>query len=240
MKKLVFPIFFVTAIMGLSAGADAATHVFRAKKLSLDPSTDTVNAGYYSSATLSAVDTDLAPGNIKGGVTIFGKLGTYTTGYALPDTGQTVHFSTAIGDDSDYQPAAAQQSYAVYNIVGVSSVTFDNRTGLIWVTNPVDAVISSSYTWENAIIACENLSYAGYNDWRLPNARELMSIVDCGKDGPAINTEYFLNTQNSAYWTSTTNAASAGAGWVVYFNHGWLQLYTKNNIVYIRCVRGGL
>ncbi len=46
------------------------------KTLSVD--NDTVAAGYYAATTLSAVDTDLAVGNIKNGVTIFGKLGTYT------------------------------------------------------------------------------------------------------------------------------------------------------------------
>ncbi len=43
----------------------------------LDPANDTVNAGYYVATTLSVVDADLAVGNIKSGVTIFGFLGTY-------------------------------------------------------------------------------------------------------------------------------------------------------------------
>ena len=33
-------------------------------------------------------------------------------------------------------------------------------------------------TWENALITCESLDFAGINDWRLPNVRELLSIVD--------------------------------------------------------------
>lgn len=41
----------------------------------LDPANDTVAAGYYAATTLAAVDTDLATGNIKAGVTIFGKAG---------------------------------------------------------------------------------------------------------------------------------------------------------------------
>jgi hypothetical protein len=43
----------------------------------LDPANSTVNAGYYAATTLEAVDADLVVGNIKSGVTIFGKLGTY-------------------------------------------------------------------------------------------------------------------------------------------------------------------
>lgn len=43
----------------------------------LNPANDTVAAGYYAATTLSAVDTDLAVANIKTGVTVFGKAGTY-------------------------------------------------------------------------------------------------------------------------------------------------------------------
>ncbi len=43
----------------------------------LNPANETVNAGYYAATTLSAVDGDLAVGNIKSGVTIFGFLGTF-------------------------------------------------------------------------------------------------------------------------------------------------------------------
>jgi len=44
----------------------------------LNPANDTVQEGYYAATTLSAVDADLAVGNIKSGVTIFGFLGTFT------------------------------------------------------------------------------------------------------------------------------------------------------------------
>lgn len=43
----------------------------------LSPNNDTVLAGYYAATTLSTVDVHLAPANIKPGVTIFGKVGTY-------------------------------------------------------------------------------------------------------------------------------------------------------------------
>lgn len=41
----------------------------------LDPTNDTVSAGYYAATTLSTVDADLATANIKSGITIFGKVG---------------------------------------------------------------------------------------------------------------------------------------------------------------------
>ena len=42
----------------------------------LSPDSETVEAGYYVATTLSAVDADLAAGNIKNGITIFGIVGT--------------------------------------------------------------------------------------------------------------------------------------------------------------------
>ena len=44
-------------------------------KQTLDPANDTVNEGVYEATTLSAIDADLATGNIKNGITIFGKAG---------------------------------------------------------------------------------------------------------------------------------------------------------------------
>ncbi|MCX5793466.1 MAG: DUF1566 domain-containing protein, partial [Elusimicrobia bacterium] len=88
-------------------------------------------------------------------------------------------------------------SFTIYNGAAwggtaTSSVTVDNRTGLMWVTNPVDAGISGGPDWEGQITLCEGLSYAGFADWRLPNIKELQSIVDYSRQNPAINTTYFL------------------------------------------------
>lgn len=53
----------------------------------LSAADDHVHAGYYEETTLAAVDTDLAVGNIKTGVTIFGKAGTFTADAATAATG---------------------------------------------------------------------------------------------------------------------------------------------------------
>lgn len=166
------------------------------------------------------------------------------TGCNLPDTGQTGDFTATFGEDNDYRPSGSQPSYTIYSPGGTSSVTVDNRTGLMWVTNPVDAGIASNYNWENALLACENTigaagTYAGYNDWRLPNVRELLSIVDHDRQNPAINTPYFFNTQNNAYCASTTVAPATTSAWFVSFIDGSVGSNAKTNPYYIRCVRGG-
>ena len=225
---------FFLGLVGLSAGADAATHVLGAKQLALGPSTETVNAGYYQATTLSEADADLEPGNIKIGVTIFGKLGTYTSGYALPDTGQTVSYATTFDDDSYYNPAGAQPSYTIQNPVGVSSVTVDNRTGLMWLTNPVDAGISGTYALEAAITTCEGLSYATYSDWRVANIKEMMSIVDY-----SASAAYFVNTGTGFYWSSTTYQSNTIYAWLLNFNDGSVNYGNKTTAYYLRCVRAG-
>lgn len=55
---------------------------------------------------------------------------------------------------------------------GDSTIT-DNNTGLMWESIP----IPTSLTYEEAIEYYENLSLAGYDDWRLPNVKELQAIV---------------------------------------------------------------
>ena len=165
--------------------------------------------------------------------------------WRLPDTGQTVHYSTAAGDDSDYQPASVQPKYTVYNGgVETSSYTVDNVTGLMWVTNPNDLsggqyVSSGTYTWENALTQCESLGYATYTDWRLPNNKEIQSIVDYSRQSPSINTTYFLNTQSTFYWSSTTYMPITANAWAMYFIDGNMNNTGKTGNYYVRCVRGG-
>jgi hypothetical protein len=124
--------------------------------------------------------------------------------------------------------------------VGKSSVTVDNRTGLVWMTD--GNFWGSSTTWANAITRCQNLNtgvYAGYTDWRLPNVRELMTIIQCGAYGPAIDSANFRNTQNLYYWSSTTHATTATSAWCVYFLRGSVNYFGKTSYYYVRAVRGG-
>ncbi|MEI7527810.1 MAG: hypothetical protein WCK76_02595, partial [Elusimicrobiota bacterium] len=84
LTRIMRMIFLAALLSGsgvLLYSADVSTHVlFRTgAKQALDPANDTVNAGYYAATTLHDVDTDLAVGNIKPGVNIFGSTGTCTS-----------------------------------------------------------------------------------------------------------------------------------------------------------------
>ncbi|MCX5902809.1 MAG: DUF1566 domain-containing protein [Proteobacteria bacterium] len=114
----------------------------------------------------------------------------------------------------------------------------DTGTGLMW----QKATAPGTYTWEQALTYCENLTLpaGGYSDWRLPNRNELQSIVDYSRYNPAIDTTYFPDTQAAYYWSSTTDAFSTLIAWSVYFYNGSVASgYGKNNNYYVRAVRGG-
>ncbi|MEK6589760.1 MAG: DUF1566 domain-containing protein [Nitrospinota bacterium] len=117
---------------------------------------------------------------------------------------------------------------------GDGTVT-DKDTGLMWQKEDDGA----TKTWESAITFCEGLSFGGYTDWRLPNIKELESITDDTKSSPAIDSTYFINTNSSDYWSSTTTAESKSNAWHVNFYSGSVSSSYKSNDYYVRCVRGG-
>ena len=175
-------------------------------------------------------------------------------GCGFPDTGQTLCYSTTpasltipvavpcpvypdflAGQDGYYSMSPSSPSFTLYT----GLVTVDNRTGLMWITDPVDAGMDGTYTWELALAGCESKTYAGYKDWRVPNVRELMSIVDYGKDSPTINATYFSATQTDYYWTSTTYALDPLSAWYVDFGYSIVSYLVKTESLYLRCVRGG-
>ncbi len=99
-----------------------------------------------------------------------------------------------------------------FAINGDGTVT-DNVTGLMWQQEDDDI----TRDWESAIAYCENLIVppTTYSDWRLPNSKELFSIVDNLQYSPAIDSIAFLNTNSSYYWSSTTYTGTPTRVWYV-------------------------
>lgn len=138
----------------------------------------------------------------------------------------------------------------------------DVMTGLTWEKLSSDGSIhdrSKSYTWYDAfrvkIAALNTLPcFAGHCDWRLPNRRELDSLVDAGRVAPALDPVFGNDgctsgckvtacscTQLDRYWTSTTYHDSPGFAWTVDGNTGIVNAFEKSGVLlYVRAVRGGL
>ena len=100
----------------------------------------------------------------------------------------------------------------------------DTSTGLMW----QKATAPGTYTWEQALTYCENLTLpaGGYSDWRLPNRNELQSIVDYSRYNPAIDTTFFPDTVASAYWSSTTYAYDTNDAWYRGLHNGYVTATT--------------
>ncbi|ACL03821.1 protein of unknown function DUF1566 [Desulfatibacillum aliphaticivorans] len=116
----------------------------------------------------------------------------------------------------------------------------DKNTGLMWGN---DSVVTG--TWESALASCEASGANGYDDWRLPSAAELLSIVDYGRKDPAVDDTVFTNTVSEFYWAATLIFDGSDRAWIVNFLNGWASASTyPRNLVesdthYMRLVRGG-
>jgi VWFA-related protein len=118
---------------------------------------------------------------------------------------------------------------------GDGTVT-DTATGLMW----QQADDGQARTWQNALSYCEALDLAGQTDWRLPDIRELQSIVDDGRYYPAINSTF--NCQSTFYWSGSTHPDPDWPDWAWYvdFHYGYAYpAKPKSDSHYVRCVRGG-
>lgn len=125
----------------------------------------------------------------------------------------------------------------------------DNLTGLIWLKR---ASCFGSQTWEQAILLSRNLasglspctlsdgSVAG--DWRLPNLKELQSLMDYDHVNPSLPDAGVAFTgvvTNANYWTSTTRKDSPNSAYSPQFGYGSSATDLKTTPNYVWPVRGG-
>jgi len=92
---------------------------------------------------------------------------------------------------------------------GDGTVT-DRATGRMW----MKADSGRAMNWQDALAWAETLRLAGFDDWRLPDAKELQSIVDyrCApaaadpaKRSPAVDSVFTLTDPESWFWTGTSH-----------------------------------
>ena len=154
-------------------------------------------------------------------------------------TGQTVTYSP--GDDGDLQKGIAWPNPR-FTDKGNGAVT-DNLTGLMWTK---DARITAQKLWQEALdyVAGMNAGTGtyGYKDWRLPNRKELYSLINF----PNQPSWPFINVQLPDYWSSTTFAVDVPWGgtdfaWITQLLGGYVHVDHKSptTYYYVWPVRGG-
>lgn len=111
-----------------------------------------------------------------------------------------------------------------------------SNTNLMWQDNADVRDKALKKTWENAITYCRDLTFADYYNWRLPNIRELKTIIDRTKHGLTIK-DGFVNSIDDFYWSSTTSHNETTKAWFVYFNNSNAGSDFKTQELYVRCVR---
>lgn len=93
----------------------------------------------------------------------------------------------------------------------------DRRTGLTW-GQPANAA-RQPVTWQLALdgVRAMNRKHAGRQaGWRLPNIRELESLVDVGSHSPAMPPNHPFEGIADGYWSSTTSVYEPSYAWVLY------------------------
>lgn len=126
---------------------------------------------------------------------------------------------------------------------GDGTVT-DQLTGLVWLQ---DADRFGEVTWEQALEKAKFLAAGDHGlddgsrpgDWRLPNIRELRSLLDYSQVDPMIPAGHpFANVQSAIYWSSTTLASAPTLAWMTTMGIGPAVFDLKFNSCRMWPVRG--
>ena len=190
----------------------------------------------------------------------------------FPATGQTTSYpptlkttDAPVRDDGVVQAGGALR----YQNNGDGTIT-DLNTGLMWeqkirdavtakglhdvtLTFPWDSALTTIWDWLEEVNTEGGTGLGGQNDWRIPNVKELQSIVDYGTFNPAVDVAFNNGpgmlatcsvaecslTMSSNYWSATTFAVFPANAWVVNFFSGFVDDDGKSVARFVRAVRGG-
>jgi hypothetical protein len=146
------------------------------------------------------------------------------------------------GDDGSLQKGVVWPSIRFTD--NSDGTVTDNLTGLIWMQN---AGALGSKSWGDALVACNTLASGIYGlsdgsqaaQWRLPNVRELLSLIDYGKNSPSLPDNHpFVGAQSYYHWSSTAFYIPFYA-WLVDLTTGKPTYYDNTLRINVWCVRGG-
>jgi len=195
-------------------------------------------------------------------------LGPAATGHTLDDIYNLIGAPAAVPKTGDSADGATGVNFPNprFTVNAACTVT-DNLTGRMWLkdANLANTVIpkydpdgtgDGRVQWSNAaaLVTALNAGTApfagkncGHTDWRLPNLRELQSLIHYGYFNPALSNTLgtgqwtagnpFDNVQSSYYWSATTYAGAPAFAWHVYLFGGTVGYGGKSNTYYVLPVR---
>jgi len=175
---------------------------------------------------------------------IYNLLKTIDVPAPVEKSGQTTSYES--GDDGDIGRGISLPEPR-FTDNGNDTVT-DNLTGLMW-TKSAD-IGNGGRIWTQAISDCTACITGDYEDWQLPQIKELQSLINYEYYSPSLSNtagtgkwtegDPFTDLQPWYYWSSTTFPTSSGTGAALYgyFLHGLIGYNGKVDQYLVWCVRG--
>ena len=120
------------------------------------------------------------------------------------------------------------------NYIKSDNVVIDITKNIMWQDN-IDVVQYKS-GWTLAKEYCSSLTLNGFTDWKLPNIKELQTIVNIKKAKPALYEEFEF-IEFTSYWSRSQDITNDGYAWYVGFKTGATYKDSKDYDCYVRCVR---
>jgi len=162
---------------------------------------------------------------------------------ALPETGRTTCTDATgaaidcanTGQDGDLKAGVAWPNPR-FTVDGTGNCITDNLTGFMWARHD-----TLSGTWQLAFDVVKGLDLCGFTDWRIPNRKELLSLVNygAGNVGTWLLDSGFTFQVESILWSSSSVAGSATEAWTLLVLPGVVSQSPKSGGNYILPVRAG-
>lgn len=148
------------------------------------------------------------------------------------------HFHVRLVRDEQPRTSSAGGGQDIsFDDMGGGNLT-DSRTGLTWKrcaegqswAGSACLGAAGSYSWAEA----RKLALDG---WRIPDADELLTLVEWTKSRPAIDTANFPGTPSAPFWSASPDAVNPDKAWNVLFHDGLSDVSPKSAHRHVRLVR---
>lgn len=143
--------------------------------------------------------------------------------------------------------ALSAHSHGALTPTGSGDEIYDDQIDLTWRRCPEGMAwngttcsgSAQTFTHVAALKQASAQAASSGKAWRLPNVKELESIVDIAQSNPAIDRTAFPATPSTAFWSSSPFAGDPAFARSVNFNNGSVGSGVRSNGAAVRLVRAG-